>query len=397
MSKLERYSLHSGLKVSKPFINDCYFPTTIDKYISFNTSSLVQSKHYDLWQEVIDFIKPYLKSKNVEIIQIGSSKDPVIEGVFNYKGVTNFNQSAFLIKNSLLHFNVCDHFSYVAHIFSTPLVCLFSNEPSSSFSLKPNEKTLFIDSPKDQGCSYSLLENPKTINKINPAEISSKILKLLGIKNDLNNIDLLYSGESSHIKIIEVVPDFEPKVDFLKNSLINIRMDYFFDEVNLFKFCQNRKLGLITDKPLSENVLSACRNSLAKVSIDISEIDFAEATKFLKNLKKFNIVYDLFTFKESLLSKLRLDFFDEKITLFEKKTKKDLDIKLSDSYDYDVKSSKILISNAQAFPSKAHWIVGQESNGQFNSIIDTSDFWEDIDYYIIYRKDKNAKGKTKRK
>lgn len=63
MNKLERYSLHSGLKVSKPFINDCYFPTTIDKYISFNTSSLVQSKHYDLWQEVIDFIKPYLKSK----------------------------------------------------------------------------------------------------------------------------------------------------------------------------------------------------------------------------------------------------------------------------------------------------------------------------------------------
>jgi len=397
MNKLQRYSLHSGLKSSKIFINDCFFPITIDKYLTFNTSSEVQSKHYELWQEVIDLIKPYLKSKKIEIVQIGSSKDPVIEGVFNYKGLTNFNQSAFLIKNSLLHFNVCDHFSYVAYNFSTPLVSLFSNEPSSSFSFDLNNKTKFIDSPKDKGCSYSAIEMPKTINKISPTKVASSILDLLNIKHELDDLTLIHAGESSHIKVIEVVPDFEPDQNFLKNSLVNLRMDYYFDEVNLYKFCQNRKIGIITDKVLSENACAACRGSLVRVSLDISKVSFDEATIFLKNLKKFNINYDLFTFDESILHDLRLQFFDEKISLFKKNTKNDLDVELSTSYNYDVKSSKILISNGQTFSSKAHWIVGEEITGQYSSVIDTSDFWEDLDYYIIYRKDKNAKGKTKRK
>ena len=26
MNKLERYSLHSGLKISEPFVNDCFYP-----------------------------------------------------------------------------------------------------------------------------------------------------------------------------------------------------------------------------------------------------------------------------------------------------------------------------------------------------------------------------------
>lgn len=397
MNKLQRYSLHSGLKSSKIFINDCFFPITIDKYLTFNTSTQTQSKHYDLWQEVIDLIKPYLKPKGIEIIQIGSPKDPVIEGVFNYKGLTNFNQSAYLIKNSLLHFNVCDHFSYVACNFSTPLVSLFSNEPSSSFSFDLNDKIKLIDSPKNKGCSYSTIEEPKTINKISPTKVAANILELLHIKHDLDKSTLIHAGESSHIKIIEVVPDFEPDSNFLKNSLINLRMDYFFDEVNLYKFCQNRKIGIITDKVLSENICAACRGSLMKVSLDISKVSPDEAIIFLKNLKKFNISYDLFTFDESKLQDLRLKFFDEKINLFEKKNKNNLDIELSTSYNYDVKSSKILISNGQTFPSKAHWIIGEESAGQYSSVIDTSDFWEDLDYYIIYRKDKNAKGKTKRK
>ena len=47
MNKLERYSLHSGLKISKPFVNDCFFPIVHEKYISFHAEESVNSKKYN--------------------------------------------------------------------------------------------------------------------------------------------------------------------------------------------------------------------------------------------------------------------------------------------------------------------------------------------------------------
>jgi len=392
MNKLQRYSLHAGLKISKPFVNDCYYPFTKDKYITFNTSSKVQSKHYDLWQEVVDLISPFLKKNNISIVQLGDAKDPEIQGVYRLCGATNFNQSSYLLKSSLLHFNSCDHFSYLAYNSGVKLISLFSNEPSSSFCFEQNSNCHFIDSPKEKYCSYSVIENPKTINKISPPEIAFKILSELNIKNNINDFDFLFAGESFPVRIIEIIPDFIPDQNFLKKSLVNLRADLHLDENILFQFSKDRQLGIITDKALSPDLCFAIKNSVARMSIDASCENLPD---FLLNLKKFNINYELFSFNEKEITDLRLKYIDEKISLFKRKTKKDVDIDFDTCNNLVMNSSKIILSKGKKFASKAHWITGNELKDGHQDIIDTSDFWEDSDYYIIYRKEKNGKRKTK--
>ena len=399
MNKLERYSLHSGLKISKPFIDNSFFPITHDKYITFNTSTKIQSKHYDLWQEVIDLLTPFLNLENIKLIQIGDKKDPTLEGVHDFRGSMNFNQNAYVLKKSMLHFNVCDHYSYVSYNSNTPSVVLFSNEPSDSFCSFDksglNKNFTSIDSPKEFGCSYSPIESPKSINKISPSLIANKILNNLEIINNLDDLNPIYIGENYHVRVLEFIPDYVPPQDLLKNSIINVRADYYFDQENIFHLSRGRKLGVITNQKFSEELCYACKDSLARVSIEVDDLDF----DFLKILKKFKIPYELFTYNKENINKLRLDNIDEKILLYNKKTKKDLDLPLDSDHNKIFKSSKILISNGQKFASKAHWMEGKELNaGEDNFIIDSSDFWEGLDYYIIYNKEEeNVKRKTKRK
>ena len=91
MNKLERYSLHSGLKISKPFINDCFFPIIQDKYITFNSECSISSQVYDYWQEVIDLIYEPLKDAGISIIQLGEEKSRQYEKVYSIKNIATFN------------------------------------------------------------------------------------------------------------------------------------------------------------------------------------------------------------------------------------------------------------------------------------------------------------------
>jgi len=172
-------------------------------------------------------------------------------------------------------------------------------------------------------------------------------------------------------------------------------MDLHFDENNVFQFAQGRKLGIILNKPLSSDFCQAARNSIARITLDVTDgVDL----NFLKILKKLQIPYELFVKDSSKLQSLRLENMDEEISLFERKTKKDLDSSAVICNNAIMKSSKILISNGKRFASKAHWVLNKEISSEYQEVIDNSDFWEDLDYYIIYNKEnKNAKGKTKGK
>ena len=391
MNKLERYSLHSGLKISEPFVNDCFYPIVHKKYITFNNSTSVQSKYYEYWQEVVDLISPYLSKENIKILQLGSSKDPAIENTYDYRGSTNFLQNSYIIKNSLLHFNTSDHFTLLSFNSLTPSVSLFSNEPSNSFSLsklRSKNKHIFLDAPTKFGCSYNVFEKPKTINNLYPSLVASSILDLLNIKNNLSDLKSVFIGSNYNIRVIEVVPDFVPSPNFLSNSLVNLRMDYHFDESNLFEFSKNRKLGIITDKPLSDQFCYAARASIAKLSVNIDNFDPPD---FIKILKNFNIPYELYTYNSDSIGDIRIKHSDEKISIFKKKTKKDLDISTDSWHNVQMKSSKVLISNGKKFASKAHWILGEEISSEYSSVIDASDFWNDSEYYIIYNKEENKK------
>ena len=238
MNKIERYSLHSGLKISEPFVNDCFFPIVHEKYICFSVEADIESKKYDYWQEVINLIYEPLLSKDIKIIQIGCEKSKVIDKVYSSRGLANFNQKSYIIKKSLLYFGADGHRVHLSSFHNKPFVSLYSHE--SSDCAKPywpsNSDCALIDSPKEEGktASLNLSENPKSINKISPFEIAENILNLLNIENDLKDCSLVHVGENFHIPTVEIVPDFEPSPNFLSNSLVNVRMDLSHNETIYF-------------------------------------------------------------------------------------------------------------------------------------------------------------------
>ena len=317
MNKIEKISLGTALKPSKPFVNFCFYPLLFDKYVTIDFDSSIQSLCYDHWQEVVDIIKPYLDKSGIKILRIGSNKGYPIEGVHDYTEKT-FNQNSYILKKSILHFNSNNFMSILCSQINTPFVSLFAGFESSLFPFKKTSNSIFIDSPKEKSPSLSHFESPKTINLIDPIEISKSILDYLKIEHELNGIKRVFNGEMSHIKTIEAVPDFSPRPSLLANSLVNLRADLHFNESNIYQFSQGRQLGLITNQPLSEELLLSIRSSLQRISVNINDgID----DKFLLNLKKIGIKYELFASNESALKDLRLKYINETVDFFEKKKK----------------------------------------------------------------------------
>jgi hypothetical protein len=381
MNKLERFSLSSALKARDIFINECFFPIVQEKYITLDASADNQSLTYRHWQEVIDLIQPFLKNLDVGIVRVGSASGDPIDGVIDHRG-KGFNQEAYILSKSMLHFGSSRTLSLAAYHFETNQVCLFSSFDSKTFPLKKREGDRFIDSDKKGKVPmYSDVDPEQTINNISPAIVSENILASLNIKNNISEFKHLHGGNLSHVKTVEVVPDFSPDPSFLSQSLVNLRADLFFDEQNTFHFAQNRKLGIITDRPFSSNLLLSIRNSISRISINA---DNGIEGEFILALKELNIPYEIFVSKKELLPKLRLEYIDEVIEHYPRKTKKDIDFCFDPSYNMLVRSSKILVSKGKRFASKAHWITGQELTTGLQQLIDTSDFWEDCDFMNIY-------------
>ena len=324
MNKLERYSLHSGLKISKSFVNDCFFPIVHEKYITFHAEDNSDSKRYDYLQEVIELISPALEESKIKILQIGKSKSHQFDGVYSVRGLVNFNQESFVIKNSLLHFGSDGYQIQLSSHHNTPFISLYSSDDSASAKPRWGDESnqILIDSPKDgKEPSHATAEIPKTINKISPFVIAGNILDLLKIKHEFQNNDLVHVGLNYHIPTVEVIPDFVPSVSFLSNSVVNIRSDLCNNNENLPHWAHGRRLGIIAREAIDPNILLSIRQSILKISVEMSD-SFDEG--FLKFLKDYMIPYGLFSKEEDSLRKYRLKYIDEEISSFDQFDKKSL-------------------------------------------------------------------------
>ena len=83
---VETYALNCGLKIDKPFLLEKYFPLEFDNYITFHPFSKYESKSYDYWQDVIDFIHPELEKAGIRILQIGGKDDTPIKKCHHSQG-----------------------------------------------------------------------------------------------------------------------------------------------------------------------------------------------------------------------------------------------------------------------------------------------------------------------
>jgi hypothetical protein len=394
MKRIEAFSRHSGLKLSIPFIYKSFFPIKDEKFITFNNYQIDQ-KQYDCLQIVIDLIEPFLTKEDIKIYQLGLPSDPALSNCNSLCGATTINQAAYIINKSLLHFGVDSALTHISAQYQKPTICLYSglppevNGPFEGFSSSNSHISNITGYKEGVLPSYSEQESIKTINNINPEDISCRILDTLGIDHDINTFKTLYFGDLYKYSIIECVPDFTPDPSFMINRSLNIRLDYHFDEKNIIPFANGRKLNIITDKEIDLKILKICKNNIECITYHVDE---SSNIDFIKDSKSLGIDISLISKDNSNLNEARLKFIDFDIKEKEFVAKKDLDLTGEICDNSFFFTNKILISQGKKFASKVHYEKNIEFSDQ-NKVFDTDDFWFDSKHYLIYNHAKNKENR----
>ncbi len=254
MNLLEKYSTNCGVKISDPMPASSYFPLRDEKYIIIDGRNLYPANNYDLFDDVIGHLAPFLAKENIRIYAFHDDLKTMLAGTQPFINLTK-KQEAYLIKNALLVV-ACDNISaYYASCFGVPSVGLYSAYPAAcKRPLWGDNHTALEGDWLGNLPSYGVSEDPKAINFIEPEKIATTILKGLKL-NDPINLETIFIGDLYPIKVVEVIPDFTTSPTFLQGKAINLRADYNFKEELIVHWVTGRTVNLLIDQPINLSLL----------------------------------------------------------------------------------------------------------------------------------------------
>tara|TARA_Y100001937_G_C7109880_1_gene326976 strand:+ start:29 stop:1207 length:1179 start_codon:yes stop_codon:yes gene_type:complete len=386
---IETYALNCGLKIDKPFLLEKYFPVEFDNYITFHPFSKYESKSYDYWQDVVDFIHPELQKNGIEILQIGAKDDTPFRKCKHTQGLTSLQQSAYLINHSKLHLGADSFATHVASGYGKKIVSLYSNTYANiarPYWTKEEDRILFEPDREKLKPSYSAVESPKSINQINPEDIANAVTKLLNI-NYKCPFKTLKKGENYNSKSLQLFPNCIINVDNANSNTVVVRMDYEFNEDVLVNQLAKSKCIIVTEKPITASILDNFGKNIQEVMYFINE---DHNVNFVKYAQSKNINVKLLT-KEtdsSIIEKYKLYFMDYGI-IDEVKIIKKEDLDLSTDKNLYYKTNLNLISSGKVYQSLASKNAEQPKDSletQIQELPDTDAFWEESDKAIIFQK-----------
>lgn len=385
MKLLETYALNCGAKIDKPFILESFIPIPFDRYITIHNGSGMESKNYDYWPDVLEYMIPFLNFHKIHVVSLGSQKDaPIMIPGLNIYNARNcsINQTAYIINRSLLHLSNDTCTAHIAGSFGIPLIVPYGPTSIQGFPYHYNkEKTIFIESHRfNKNPSFSKVEKEKTINLIFPDKIAKAALSLLSsigsefpITSSILNIGSEYGDFT-----VEYVPNVVLTPNALQGGLLNVRMDYHFNPDVLIALLQQRKLRIITDKPIDTRILKLFAKNIDFLSYTISEkTTVDELSKITKLGIKTQFVYQ--GTDADILKKLKIKFFDFNIDNIPETPIIPEEVKNA-TCKVAFKTRKFILSNQKLYLSFYHYIndIPTPSFADNKSlVIDHSDFWRE--------------------
>ena len=385
---LETYSLQTGAKVSKPFIIKNFYPVP-KKYITIHNSSGMGAKNYDYFQDVIDEIYLTLKNNDIGIVQIGGAEDAPLSNCSHFHGKTTYQQTAYIIENSLLHIGNDSFPVHLASASDIPIISLYSvTTPSIAgpcFNSKEvNDNKVYCFSPDYNGKkpSFNPNENPKTINTIDFENIIQAIEKIL----DLNigyNIKTIFKGEKYLFKAIEFVPDTLIRPDFANGAIMNMRVDLCKKEINenlIFTNIKNKKFNIFVSnskKISNTQVLQALKENISNFFIDVTDemIDIKYIESLLSNGVKPVIMYS--ADNEEYFNQIKIDLINFNLNFVRYQPQKisieDL-IKDRDIKNITIKTNRIVLSSGKIYLSVHSYKNDQESSSNSENLENIKDY-----------------------
>jgi hypothetical protein len=260
---------------------------------------------------------------------------------------------------------------HVASAFDKPIVSIYAHTHVKTCNPYWNEKskTICLESHRNGNKpSFSLQENPKTIDLIYPEKIAESLLEVLDIDEKINfktiNIGARYKQEC-----IEVILSNE-KCNLISNFM-NIRMDINHNEQALYHILINNNVEVTLTKPIDDELLFS--KKIKAINYVAEEFDI----EFVKKIKKSGVNLTLLCNSKEKLSEQRFNLFDFTVNLFEIneiiKTNKE---KLP---NLDLEKTKVQSNKKIICGNKVY-----ETYYDFNSIKNEDDFFLDLDWFYLY-------------
>lgn len=381
MHKLESFALSCNSKIGKPFIEKCFYPIVSKKYICISKEHEFSSESYDYFDDVIFHIKPFLDKNNIDIIEIGKSKSKPTFYSKNYSHVTP-NQANYILSKSLLYFGNNNYYLHTASALDKKTVCPSKLDYVETW--KPywsNEGCTVIlpDVANETKPLFSNEENPKTINTILPEVLAKSILDSLGIENDMDTIETIYTGETYNdlSGVVDFLPGpYDPGSIKIQDSIC-VRLDKEHDLNFLLKCAPFSKITISTNKTISPQILNHLKDKIVLLNLFV---DKKTTLEDIKNLESIGKPLNLFCKDSKNIQSIRLKFIDYNIYEYGKKSKKDLNVKAFS--DLTFLSKKNIIQQAKVFNS----YLSCKEMSNTSTVKDDPSFWEDLPYFRIFRK-----------
>tara|TARA_Y100001970_G_scaffold66808_1_gene85240 strand:+ start:7371 stop:8552 length:1182 start_codon:yes stop_codon:yes gene_type:complete len=392
MHILESYALQDNLKIDRPFIYEKYFPMAIEgKYITLDISADSSSAKYDNWSMVVDFISPMLKQMGVTLVLLGDKDDTPIPGCYIALGQTDFNQKAYVIRDSALHIT-CNNLSLqIASHYNKNIVSLFSNcfyDQFKPYWSNKDEVGVFKGNVKKP--SFNPDENPKTINNIKPEKIGESILSFLGRPHSFAfstlRVGPLYQNRRIESSLSNPIQDIKA----LGVESLIVHLDYNFNLDNLIKQLEICSCSVITDKPIPQDIILKYKNRIVEL---VYYLDDNHDVSFVSYCIQNGINIGLVSKQEKeKVDSYKINFLDidKPINIIPRIKFEDIEeIKNINKKKIFFKSNKFLIHNGKAYASKMSVAVDQPVSSfdhPFMQIIDHDDFWEEKDHFYFVEK-----------
>jgi len=375
---LHEYSKSLGVKVSKPDLQQHFFPCLDEKYIVFYDGEKQASKIYKHYSTVFQLLRETLDNHDIKIYQIGGEN--AIAGVNRHLSCSLKNE-AYIVDKSMLYLGPDSYLAQYASSQDVKTITLYGNNYANS--TKP-----FWGSFKNKAClepdwdsnpCFSAEDPQRQIDSIKPEEVCKKILEFCGLGQLKFNFKTINIGSSYYEKIFEVVPTAITKG--LPKSLF-VRIDYGVDEDALIYYCANHEVVLVTDLLPQVNMLAQFRENIKRVLYTVQNKEDTIPEQYFEALKKLGIDLILLSEKEEDLPELRNKYFDCQVHL-----KDDNEDRVERSKNAKFLTNKKLIEGDKIYMSYAHYKKGLDS---CDKVLDTPEYWKESKHFYIYEQEKSS-------
>lgn len=399
MKLIEVYATACGLKIGRPDVKERFFPLGFSDYITVQSGSGQTLKNYDLINDALRLLSPFLQKAKLQVVHLGGKDDMPIPGAVSLLGMTSLQQSLYVLRRSRLHLGPDSWQAHMSAEAGIPLVAMYGTTSVREHGpyWKDDAKTILLESHRTGRIpSFGSGEPIKTVNLIPPELVANSVLKLLGIQDKVSINNTLYIGQYYGQPLFEVIPNMVIDPNLYPGVAATVRMDYLFNEDYLLKQAQNRKIHVFMDKPINLDLIKSILPQMLGLNYEVNLDTDITYVRALKKLGGRQILFSKET-NQAALDAIRFKFFDiSPVEFVDTKTRDkflvDAAVYTNESAPIDFAkmrfaSSKLIFSDNKTYLSKADWKADKPITNIENPesiLIDSPDFWQDYPHHHIY-------------